>query len=131
MVDCILVDLYIIFFIGFFLFWWDYILLILVNGFILVVLGGFGFISGLFLFYFIFNGGIGFISILIIIVVDVLNFFLIVMGNFEVGFFIVLDIFIFVINFGFDGNVNVSFNVLVIILLFGLGIMGSIDIFGI
>ncbi|MCY0610464.1 hypothetical protein OVV29_33565, partial [Klebsiella pneumoniae] len=96
--------------IGPFPFGWDYIPPSPANGPIPAVPGGFGLTSGLFPFHFTLNGGIGPISIPTTTVVDALNPLLTVTGNLEVGPFTVPDIPIPAINFGLDGNVNVSFN---------------------
>ncbi|WP_414000763.1 beta strand repeat-containing protein, partial [Mycobacterium tuberculosis] len=130
-VDRIPVDLHTTLSIGPFPFRWDYIPPTPANGPIPAVPGGFGLTSGLFPFHFTLNGGIGPISIPTTTVVDALNPLLTVTGNLEVGPFTVPDIPIPAINFGLDGNVNVSFNAPATTLLSGLGITGSIDISGI
>ncbi|CCK61474.1 Conserved protein of unknown function, PPE family protein, PPE54 (fragment) [Mycobacterium canettii CIPT 140070010] len=130
-VDRIPVDLHTTLSIGPFPFRWDYIPPTPANGPIPAVPGGFGLTSGLFPFHFTLNGGIGPISIPTTTVVDALNPLLTVTGNLEVGPFTVPEIPIPAINFGLDGNVNVSFNAPATTLLSGLGITGSIDISGI
>ncbi|MEQ6326436.1 PPE domain-containing protein, partial [Mycobacterium canetti] len=130
-VDRIPVDLHTTLSIGPFPFRWDYIPPTPANGPIPAVPGGFGLTSGLFPFHFTLNGDIGPISIPTTTVVDALNPLLTVTGNLEVGPFTVPDIPIPAINFGLDGNVNLSFSAPATTLLSGLGITGSLDISGI